>query len=51
MIAIFKSTECGLQQVDTIVDGVWINVVDPNAEEVAQLKELGLRIRARAAGG
>jgi magnesium transporter len=42
MIAIFKSTECGLQQVETIVDGVWINVVDPNAEEVAQLKELGM---------
>ena len=42
MIAIFKSVECGLQQVEEIVDGVWINVVDPTPEEATQLKELGM---------
>ncbi len=37
MIKIYKTGEGGLTQLDSPVTGSWINVVDPNAEEIAYL--------------
>lgn len=43
MIAILKSTERGLQTVDEITEGSWVNVIAPGADEVARLhQELGI---------
>jgi len=39
MKTIFKSTETGLTTVADLVEGSWINVVDPSPEEVASLQE------------
>lgn len=42
MLAIYKSTEQGLQRFDDVVNGGWINAVDPTPEEIAQLKAWGI---------
>lgn len=42
MINIYKSTEAGLQKQDEIVNGCWVNVVDPSPAEIAQLVEQGV---------
>lgn len=42
MLAIYKSTEEGLVQIDEATHGCWINVTDPTPEEITQLKEWGV---------
>lgn len=42
MITIFKSTERGLEVIDEVVTGCWINVVDPTADEIEQITALDL---------
>jgi magnesium transporter len=37
MIAIFKSTDVGLQPVETLADGVWVNLVDPSHADLHEL--------------
>ncbi len=39
MKTIFKSTENGLTNVAEVIDGSWINLVDPTPEEVAGLQQ------------
>jgi magnesium transporter len=42
MITIVKNTELGLETLNTLAVGSWINVIDPTPEEVARLQqELG----------
>jgi magnesium transporter len=38
MKTIFKSTDTGLSTVTEVVEGSWINVVDPSPEEIASLQ-------------
>jgi magnesium transporter len=40
MITIYKTGEQGLEVLEEITKGCWINVVDPTPEELAQLREL-----------
>jgi magnesium transporter len=42
MITIYKSTDQGLEVISEVTRGCWVNVVDPTADEIAQLKELGI---------
>lgn len=42
MITIYKTGEQGLEVLDEITKGCWINVVDPTPEELAQLRELSV---------
>jgi len=43
MIKVLKSTESGLQIINEITDGSWLNVIAPNTDEVACLhQELGI---------
>jgi magnesium transporter len=41
MLAIFKTTENGLQQIEKPTRGCWINAVGPSPKEIAQLVEWG----------
>ncbi len=40
MITIYKTGEQGIEVLDEITKGCWINVVDPSPEELARLREL-----------
>jgi magnesium transporter len=42
MLNIYKTTEQGLEKVDTMVNGAWANVVDPTPEEIEKLMDWGL---------
>jgi magnesium transporter len=42
MLVIYKNTEAGLEEISEAVTGCWINVVDPEQEEIEQLIELGV---------
>ena len=42
MITIYKTGEQGLEVLEEITKGCWINVVDPTPEELAQLRELNV---------
>lgn len=42
MLTILKSTEQGLNTIETAVSGCWIHVVSPTPAEVAELERLGL---------
>ena len=42
MLTIYKTTEHGLEQLDSVANGSWIKVVDPTAEEVQKLANWGL---------
>ncbi len=42
MITIYKTGEQGLEVLDEITKGCWINVVDPTPEELARLRELAV---------
>ena len=44
MLHIYKTTERGLEQLDSIVNGAWINVVDPTPDEIQKLTVLGVDI-------
>lgn len=42
MLNIYKTTEQGLEKVDTMVNGAWANVVDPTPEEMKKLMDWGM---------
>jgi len=42
MITIYKTGEQGLEVLEEITKGCWINVVDPTPEELARLRELSV---------
>ena len=42
MLTIYKTTEQGLEQLDSLANGTWIKVVDPTPEEVQQLVDWGI---------
>src|ERR1043166_2358560 len=39
MLTIYKTTEQGLEQLETLANGVWVKTVDPTPEEIQQLIE------------
>lgn len=42
MLTIYKTTEHGLEQLDTMANGAWIKAVDPTPEEMQQLVTWGI---------
>lgn len=44
MLAIYKTTEQGLEQLETMTNGVWVKVIDPTPEEIEQLVNWGVDI-------
>jgi len=42
MITIYKSVEGGLETMQEVVNGCWINVIDPTTDEIESLMELGI---------
>ena len=42
MLTIYKTTEQGLKQFDSMVNGAWVKVVDPTSEEIKQLVDWGI---------
>ncbi len=42
MISIYKSTENGLESIEEIVNGCWINLIDPTPGEIEKLTALGI---------
>jgi magnesium transporter len=42
MLTIYKTTEQGLEQLDSVANGSWIKVVDPTAEEIQKLAGWGV---------
>ncbi len=42
MIQYIRSTGMGLEQIEELQPGAWINVVDPSSDEIEQLTTLGL---------
>ena len=44
MLTIYKTTEQGLEQLDTMVNGAWVKAIDPTPEEIEQLVNWGVDI-------
>ena len=42
MLTIYKTTELGLEQLDSLANGTWIKAIDPTAEEIQQLVDWGI---------
>lgn len=42
MLTIYKTTERGLEKLDSIANGAWINAVDPTADEIRKLTAWGV---------
>ncbi|HEU0297059.1 MAG TPA: magnesium transporter CorA family protein [Anaerolineales bacterium] len=42
MLTVYKTTEQGLEQLESVANGSWIKVVDPTAEEVQKLADWGV---------
>jgi magnesium transporter len=42
MLTIYKTTERGLEQLESMANGVWVKVVDPTPEEMQQLVGWGI---------
>jgi len=42
MITIFKSTPTGLEKLDEITNGCWVNVVDPTTDDLEKIVNLGV---------
>ena len=42
MLTIYKTTEQGLEQLESIANGAWIKVIDPSPEEMRQLSTWGI---------
>ena len=42
MLTIYKTTEQGLEQLDSLANGTWIKAIDPTAEEIQQLVGWGI---------
>ena len=44
MLTIYKTTEQGLEQLDTMANGSWVKAIDPTPEEIQQLVTWGIDI-------
>lgn len=44
MLTIYKTTEQGLEQLDTMVNGAWVKAIDPTPDEIEQLVNWGVDI-------
>lgn len=44
MLNIYKTTEGGLETLDTIANGAWVNVVDPTPDEMEKLVNWGMEM-------
>ncbi|GAB4464929.1 MAG: magnesium transporter CorA family protein [Anaerolineales bacterium] len=44
MLTIYKTTERGIEQLDTLVNGSWVKAIDPTPEEIEQLVNWGVDI-------
>lgn len=42
MLTIYKTTEHGLEQLESMANGVWVKAVDPTPEEIQQLVNWGI---------
>ena len=42
MLTIYKTTEQGLEQLDSLANGAWVKAVDPTSEEIQQLVDWGI---------
>ena len=42
MLSIYKTTEQGLETIEMIANGAWVNVVDPTPEEIEKLVNWGM---------
>jgi magnesium transporter len=42
MLHIYKTTEQGVEKLDTVINGCWINAVDPTPDETRQLIDWGI---------
>jgi magnesium transporter len=42
MLTIYKTTEQGLEQLDSMVNGTWVKAVDPTPEEIQKLVDWGI---------
>ena len=44
MLSIYKNTENGLETLDTIANGAWVNVVDPTPDEIEKIVNWGMEM-------
>jgi len=44
MINIYKTTEQGIERLDSIVNGTWVNAIDPTPDEMQKLLEWGVEV-------
>ena len=44
MLTIYKTTEQGLEQLDSMANGAWVKVVDPTQEEIQKLVNWGIDV-------
>src|SRR5512139_2665606 len=42
MLTIYKTTEQGLEQIESMANGAWIKVIDPTTEEIEKLVDWGI---------
>ncbi|HQX01866.1 MAG TPA: magnesium transporter CorA family protein, partial [Anaerolineales bacterium] len=42
MLSIYKSNEQGLEKLEMIANGAWVNAVDPTPEEIEKLVNWGM---------
>ena len=42
MLTIYKTTEQGLERLDSMTNGVWVKAIDPTPEEIQQLRTWGV---------
>jgi magnesium transporter len=44
MLTIYKTTEQGLEQLETMANGTWVKVIDPTPDEIQQLVNWGVDV-------
>ncbi len=44
MLTIYKSTEQGIEQIESMVNGAWVKVIDPTPEEIDKLVNWGIEV-------
>ena len=44
MLTIYKTTEQGLEQLDSMANGTWVKAVDPTPEEIQKLVDWGIEL-------
>jgi magnesium transporter len=44
MLTIYKTTEQGLEQIESMANGAWIKVIDPTPEEIEKLVDWGIDV-------